>query len=258
MDFDIIRSRIEEFIDRTVEEYQGRDDVTTKFGKAKLGFVSASDQMFDAFFARGENDHPKKIWRPGNTLIVYYLPFADEIPQADEKGNANPDWLKAIEDSRWLSMKVNDAIVDALREFGRLYSRLSTTVDWDYSKHRYEWSHKLAGYLAGLGTFGPAGSFQTDTGFGGRVGAMITDGYLAPFPDMRKGDELEKEFDEIMAACRYKGAGGAACSDEMIAACPGGAISEDGIDRGKCQDYCDTLRKGDPCPDVCGRCFGFK
>ena len=258
MDLDIVKRRVEKSVREAFDEYQAQEDVQTKFGEPRLGYISTVHPMFDTFFARGENDHPKNIWRPGYTMIVYYIPFAEDIPHQDENGQPNKDWLQAISESRWLAMKVNAAIADLLTKMGRIYSRSSTMMDWDHKKHRYSWSNKIAGYLAGMGSFGPAGSLQTDYGFGGRVCSMMTDGVYVKKPDPIDGAILDEEFQKVLTACCFKGAEGVHCSEEMIAVCPGGAIEEDGIDRAKCQAYCETINKADPCPEMCGLCFGLK
>ena len=257
MNQDIIIRRIEKSVRTAFAEYQEQVDVQTKFGEPVFGYISTTHPMFDTFFARGENDHPKNIWRPGYTMIIYYIPFAEEICRWDESGKTTQEWLTAIEESRWLAMKVNAAIAELLTKVGRIYSRSSTMMDWDHEKHRYSWSNKIAAALAGIGSFGPAGCLKTEYGFGGRGGSMMTDGVLVKKPETPDGEVLDAEFRKILTACCFKGADDVNCSDEMIRACPGGAIDRDGIDRARCQAYCETINAADPCPEMCGRCFSF-
>ena len=58
-------------------------------------------------------------------------------------------------------------------------------------------------------------------------------------------------FKKYMTASCYDGE----ISDELIAACPGKAIAKDGINRKKCQEYCKTIFKHVPTPDICGKCY---
>lgn len=255
---DIIKRRIEKRVRETVEAYQAREEVHTAFAPPRIAYISTTHPLFDTFFARGENDHPKKIWRPGNTLIVYYLPFAQEIPKAGPNGEGtDPRWLTALEESRWLAMEVNAAIADLLTKVGRIYSRCSTMMDWNKDLHRYHWSNKIAGWLAGIGDFGPAGCLRTESGFGGRVGTMMTDGVFVKKPEPVEAEILEEEFQKVLTRCCFAGAEKVSCSQEMIDACPAGAIADDGIHREKCQNYCASIHPADPCPEMCGRCFGF-
>lgn len=254
MNTDVVKRRIMKSVKEAFAEYQVGEDVKTRFGDPVIEYISTTHPMFDTFFARGENDHPKKIWRPGYTMIVYYIPFAEDIPRIAGDSEVSPEWLNAIEESRWLAMKVNAAIAEILTQMGRIYSRASSMMDWDHERHRYNWSNKIAGYLAGIGKFGPAGILHTEYGYGGRVGTMLTDGVYVPKPESVDGKVLDEEFQSVLSACCFKGAPGVRCSEEMIAACPGGAIAEDGIDRALCQAYCATIHPSDPCPEMCGRC----
>ena len=255
---DVIKRRIEKAVREAVCTYQEKEDVQTKFADPVIRYISTTHPMFDTFFARGENDHPKNIWRPGYTMIVYYLPFAEEILRFDEELQTTTQrWRTAMEESRWMAMAVNAAIAEMLTKVGRIYSRCSTMMDWNHKLHRYNWSNKIAGHLAGIGTFGPAGSLNSEYGYGGRVVAMMTDGVFVPKPEPVDGEILEEEFQKVLTACCFAGASDVHCSEEMITVCPGGAISADGIDRAKCQAWCETINQADPCPEMCGRCFGF-
>ena len=69
---------------------------------------------------------------------------------------------------------------------------------------------------------------------------------------------LDEEFQKVFTACCFQGARDVHCSEEMIAVCPGDAITADGIDRNKCSAYCRTLNETTPVPEVCGKCFRFK
>ena len=83
---------------------------------------------------------------------------------------------------------------------------------------------------------------------------MITDGMYAEKPEHLEGEQLTKALDEIRAPCLYEGP----CSEEMIQACPGGAITEDGIDKAACRDYCRNCNETTPVPEICGKSFRFK
>ena len=71
-------------------------------------------------------------------------------------------------------------------------------------------------------------------------------------------EQLEEIYQEIQRQYRIKGVKGVSCSQEMINACPAGAISEDGIDRKICQAYCKTIDEAIPSPDICGKCFFYE
>lgn len=270
MEVDISKRNKQQIVDNvnaTVDEFNEREDITTMFGEPVVAFVSTTHPLFDTFFARGENDHPKKLYRPGNTLIVHYVPWDESIAKSNE-GNAAPseEWLAADRESLWLAMEINKTIKKTLDKVGRIHSNTSTMIDWDKEKHRYGWSNKVAAFIGGIGSFGPAGSLHAAGSYGGRVGSIITAALYADNNENAFGEDradatldsdgLEKVFRRIMKDCCFEGFG-AECSEEMIAACPAKAITAEGIDRQKCQDHCETIDKYTPSPDVCGKCFRF-
>ncbi|MBQ6401422.1 MAG: hypothetical protein IJI20_03960 [Firmicutes bacterium] len=253
------KAQIVENVRRTVEEFQRQDSCQTKFGEPVVAFLSTTHPLFDTFFARGENDHPKNVYRPGNTLVVHYVPWAEEVCKSNAAGDApSQEWKDADRDSLWLAMAINRVIRDTLDKVGRIHSNTSSMVDWDKEKHRYGWSNKIAGYVAGLGEFGPAGSLVVDGSRGGRVGSISTAALYADEVEELDAEELERIFTQVMKDCRFAGWGGEPCSEEMIAACPGKAITPEGIDREKCQAWCETIDRHTPAPEVCGKCFGVE
>ena len=89
------------------------------------------------------------------------------------------------------------------------------------------------------------------------LGRMVSPVTLI-FPDRskksyRNGEALAAALAEITDPCLFEGP----CSEDMIRACPGGAISAEGIDKEKCRDYCRKFNETTPVPDVCGKCFRF-
>ncbi len=254
-----IKGKIERNVREAVKEFEAREDVTTKFGEPIIAYVDAKDPLFDLFFDKQMTDHPKNIYRPGNTLILHFVPYADEVAESNKGGDqVSEQWRRATIESSWLAMKLNRVIRQTLGIVGRLSSLLNTQLDWNEETHHGTWSHNLAAYAAGMGKLGPAGSFHTKAGFGGRVNAIITDGKYEATAAPLSEEQQEEIYQKLISDCCYMGAANVSCSPEMIKACPGGAISENGIDRAKCQQYCKTIDEYIPSPDVCGKCFSFK
>lgn len=241
-----------------IKIFEERPDISTKFGEPLVGYADSRNPIFDMYFSRTICDHPKRIYRPGNTVVVHFVPYAPEILESNRGGDKpSEEWKKAFNDSMWLSMRLNGVIRDALDTVGRLSSCTNTPTDWDEELCREEWSHKLAAYAAGMGQFGPAGSFQTANGFAGRFGSIITDGQYADEFELLSSEQLNDIYKDLQRQYRYKEADGVSCSEEMIKACPAGAISAVGIDRKCCQAHCKTIDKHIPSPEVCGKCFFY-
>lgn len=253
-----IKKKIEENIKATIKEFENKPDVATRFKEPVIGYANTLNPMFDMYFSRQLCDHPKNLFRPGNTIIVHFLPYIDEIVESNRGGTApSKEWTRAREESMWLSMRINAVIRETLDEIGRFSSHLNTPGDWDEGLCRESWSHKLAAYAAGMGTFGPAGSFITERGFGGRFGAVVTDGKYADDVKPLSSDELEALYKELMRQHKYKEVGQVEVSSELIDACPANAISAEGIDKKICQDFCKGIHEHPPSPEVCGKCFFF-
>ncbi len=254
-----IKGKIERSVRQVLKEFEAREDVVTKFGEPMIAYVDAKNTLFDMLFDKQLTEHPKNIYRPGNTLIVYFIPFAKEVAESNIGGDdVSEQWQRANIEATWLSMKLNRAIRQTLDIIGRLSSLLNTQLDWNEETYQANWSHKLAAYVAGMGEMGPMGSFHAADGTFGCVGSIITDGKFEDTVKIDDSQQLEDIYQKIMAVYCYEGAQNVSCSDEMIKSCPCGAISANGIDRAKCQAFCKTIDEYIPSPDVCGKCFTFK
>lgn len=250
-----VKAAIEVNVRKAMDEYEAENDCAGMYQDPIIVYHDAKDPAFDTFFRMGICRHPAEIYRPGNTLVLFFLPYREDIVESNKGGTATSDqWLTAYKKGTGLIMRINRAIRNTLESRGRLVSCLNTPIDWNEKKAAEEWSFKLASYLAGMGEFSTAGSFVTAKGFGGRFSGIITDEVLyEEKPQTRTPEEYEAMIADIKKATLYEGAP----SDECIAACPCGAISKDGIDRFKCQQHCKTLNEYVPSPDACGKCFMF-
>ncbi len=254
-----IKKRIKENVQSTIHDYEERPNVDTKFGTPIIGYVSAKHPLFRLFMEEDRSLHPKGIYRPGNTVIVYFLPYAPHITESNRGGEEpSAQWTTAFYDSMHLAMELNRVIGVTLDEVGRLHSPANTPMDWNQETQREEWSHKFAAYAAGMGRFGIAGSFHTEMGFAGRVGCVFTDYNYAPVDEEElERLDLENTIDYIDSDCKYLGAEHVMVSRKAMESCPVGAITKEGIDTAKCQDRCLEINPHIPSPEVCGKCFFY-
>lgn len=253
--FDAVKDGI-----RVYEEECGKD---TRFGEPLLAFCNTSEPIFDMFYDNNLCKLPRKIYNPARAIIIFFLPYTDDVVASNKEGKEpSPKWIQAYNDSTWAIIKVHASITKELARFGRLASLCNVPVDWDDTKCGPEWNFKIAAYVAGMGEFGPAGCIMTEKGPAGRFGAILTDVNLVPERDFGFGHtesrgntpELYEEFRKYMKKSCYEGP----CSQALIDACPGYAISEDGIDKTKCQEYCKRFSHNVPTPDICGKCYFVK
>lgn len=255
-----IKKRIKENVEKAVKDYENEPGVETTFQTPIIGYVDAKHPLFHLFMEEGRTLHPKGVYRPGNSVIVYFLPYGTEIAESNRGGkDPSPQWTAAFHDSMHLVMKLNRIIGETLDEMGGLHSPANTPMDWNPETHQEEWSHKFAAYAAGMGRFGIAGSFHTEAGFAGRWSCVFAGHNYAPVTEEEVAlIDMEKVLPQIDSDCKYAGAPDLTVSREAIASCPAGAITEKGIDRGRCQSRCLKINPHIPSPEVCGKCFFYE
>ena len=241
-----------ETAERRVREYENAPQTGTRYGEPLIGYVDTGNILFDEFYCRKMCMHPKKIFRPGSTVIVYFVPFADEITESNRGGfDVSAAWSRAVSESIMLTAHINGAIREALEGLG-YYETSGTNLpgDWNEEACGPEWSHKHAAFLAGLGNFGAAGAFYTEKGFAGCFGSVITPLYIEPSKNWT-AEELRnacKICDNIETAVASPECGKAAL-------CPAGAITYNGVNKFACAEHCKQQEQPAPLPDVCAKCF---
>lgn len=233
----MLRTKVESKVIEVTENFKMRKDIKCIFGEPMVSFVNASDEIYEVFHNAGLSRMPKLTYRPGNTVITHYVPIIEK-PES---------MARAHFESIWLAMEINRGIKSVFRDYGRLTSYTSSLVEWDEEKAKYDWDDRIAAYIAGIGKIGPAGSLKVSGSYGGRSSSMIVDLFLA---DEKKYENPESEIDDYLNSACYQ-----AADEKLISLCPASAITEDGINRKACQEYCKGINPSTPCPEVCGKCF---
>ena len=235
-----------------IKEYEKELRIATRYKPPLIGYVEADNPLFNEFYFRNACAHPKKIFRPGNTVITYFVPFEDEITESNRGGGAVSEaWSRAVGESIMLCAHINGAMREVMNELG-YYETSGTNLpgDWDDKICGPVWSHKHAAFLAGLGDFGVAGAFYTAEGFAGCFGSVITTLRIEQSKEWTE-DELkdsDRICQDIETAILYAGVG-----KESL--CPAGAIKSERVNRPACAEFCKKQGQPAPLPDVCGKCF---
>ncbi|MDR2456039.1 MAG: 4Fe-4S ferredoxin [Deltaproteobacteria bacterium] len=92
------------------------------------------------------------------------------------------------------------------------------------------WSHRHAGFAAGLGTFGLCDGLITSVGKAHRLGSLILDRSLAP---------TRRAYQGPYDYCLWHSSG--RCR-KCVDRCPAGALSEKGHDKHLCESFLDSTR----------------
>lgn len=256
------KKRLEEELAEEMTTYIKEKGLSDVIGLPLLGYAFADDQRFMDAFDAGLTKHPKTIYRPGTTVIVSFLPFIPEYVQenfleSNNNQSVSKAWTFAYKRSIIVSAHINTFILDFLDGMGREASLSTIHTDWNRDTHRPEWSHKIAAHIAGMGEFGPNGCIRTEYGPWGRFSSILTEVQLEPTGKDLKNEEQREERNEIvedyMAFSLFRNP--AMVPQRVINACPCGAISKDGINQERCQEYCDERNDIIPEPDSCGKCY---
>ncbi len=230
-------------------EQSPKNSITGKGGERAfdpplVGFARGTDPLFDEL----KKDIGEFFWTP---LEIFQKSFPDENVLAEEltviswvlpqtkitrKDHAQ---AKDLPSERWSRVrhygeKFNDQL--RLHMENWLGSKDIPAVspvqapDWsrmESEKYGYasKWSERHVAYVAGLGTFSLSDGFITSAGMAMRLGSTVA--RISIQPSVR-------EFDSHLSNCLFYTKGNCkAC----IKRCPVDAITEEGHDKVKCQDY---------------------
>ena len=236
------------------------------------GFAAGDDPLF-AFFKKDIGDF---FWSPAEAFRHAYpdskltdadvtslsLGFrVDQITrdlQKKQKIAPNYRWLYARNSWEPIIEEISNGVLSRLKEEAGITGVVVDTAPgfgWQKSeKYGFasNWSHRHAAYVAGLGTFGLCDGLITPIGKALRWCSIILD---------RKFPADKRPYDDIHEWCLYYHNGSCrAC----IEACPAHAISEQGHDKSKCNNYIaefkESYRHSKPInadgPFGCGLCQG--
>lgn len=242
-----IAKKIEKVIDDFVNSYMEKPEIKTIWKKPIVAFASAQDPMFKKLKEVANSDHfmPEDILDSAKTVITYFLPFEESIPISNMNGrNSSQEWAIAYIETNKMIGKLNDFLIDTIKEMDNKAAKLDPKLNIDYEKLTSIWSNRHVAYIAGLGTFGLNNMLITKNGCCGRLGNIITDLEIKPTA------RPENEY------CLYKYNGSCGyCADK----CVNEALYRDRFDRFKCFEMCLENQKlhGDLNEEVqvCGKCL---
>jgi epoxyqueuosine reductase QueG len=234
-----------------VKNYPSRACTETRWKKPLMSFASVEDPLFPKLkeWVRPSHALPQDLLSTGKTVIVYFLPFENEVQKENAREGFYPSqsWAVAYVETNRLIYDLNDHLKHFLEEAGYRTVYTPATHNYDPSILLSDWSHRHIAYIAGLGRLGLNNLLITEKGCCGRLGSFVTEAIFSPSP------RPEQEF--CLNKAGYK------CST-CLNRCIYGALSADRFDRHACNRhllkndarFSDLGARAKATMDVCGKC----
>ncbi len=236
-----ISSLIDEFVDR----YSFRTDIEYRL-PAPIASTSAYNKLWSIFIKKIPSHlHPREICSNAKSVVVFAIPLSRYAVESNKYGRyPSIQWLKEYLYTNRLISELVEYISKYLKRLGYYSVGIKPTHEFSRVNLRARWSHRHAGYIAGLGTFGLNNLLITEMGCAVRLGSIITEASI---------EESEKPRYEYCLAKR--GVKCTACIDR----CPINALSDWTTGRFKCYQWLESIDRRyrlllGGCVDACGKC----
>ncbi|MGY0287812.1 MAG: epoxyqueuosine reductase [Candidatus Methanodesulfokora washburnensis] len=183
---------------------------------------------------------PKEILTNAQTVIVFALPLSHEAISSNILGDEpSPEWLRDYTAANEIIWSSSSRLSSYLIDLGYKSIPIRPTHDFDSDSLRASWSHRHAGFVCGLGTFGLNNLLITEKGCAVRLGSVITEAEV---------EESPRPPYEYCLAKRGK------LCDACIKRCPIGALDDWSSGRRKCYDRLMSIASRKQLADACGKC----
>jgi len=210
-----------------------------------LGFANAGDPLFEELKRVVTPDHlmPRHILKDAKTVVAFFVPFDEKVIESNyDEDTASRLWAYSYNITNDLLAEISEMLKIFLNQLGFDVAIIPPTHNFDEKKLLSRWSHRHAGYIAGIGRFGLNNMLITEAGCAGRISTLVTNAEIEP--DKRLEDEYCLYY--YNRSCNI-------CADR----CVNGALSVSGFNRFLC--YAQCLKNGRlyedlGFPSVCGKC----
>lgn len=65
-------------------------------------YANTSEPVFDMYYDNGFCKHPRKVYNAARAIIVYFLPYTDDVVESNKTGKEpSEQWIQAYHDSAW-------------------------------------------------------------------------------------------------------------------------------------------------------------
>jgi len=231
-------------IEKLIKEFVFNHRNANLFREPVIKFADAKDKLFTQL-KKLHPFHvlPENLLSGVKTVIVYFIPFNKEIVYSNFKEKvSSKQWAKAYIFTNNLIEKLNIYIKNKLQKLNFATEAISGTHNFDKNLLVSYWSHRHAGYIAGLGKFGLNNMLITKMGCCGRLGSILTTLYLEP----SKRDNIEYCLFKLNGNCQ-----------KCISRCQYKALTLNTFNRTLCYKVClknAKVHSSIGFADVCGKC----
>lgn len=217
----------------------------TQYRKPIIGFASAHDPLFNQMkeIIGPHHLHPNELLPDAQTVIAFFLPFAETVIAANRKGpQIAREWAIAYIETNKLIAAISSELKKVLVFHGINVATQPATHNFNEQDLTASWSNKSMAYVAGLGTFGVNHLLITPVGCAGRFGSTVISAEITPSPRPTTENCLYIKDSK----CQF-----------CVNNCPTGALTLQGLNKHKCYAHLLEVDKLFPdlglC-DICGKC----
>jgi len=186
---------------------------------------------------------PEQMLPGARSAVAIFLPYSEKLVASNRGGKyASREWAEAYVKTNTLIRRIGTVVSLTLVASGKKSRLIPPTGVFDREALFADWSHKLIGFLCGLGRYGLNRMLITPSGCAGRLVSLVTTQEFETSP---------RPEGEPCAYLRDK-----SCS-ECIEACPVSAISSNGFDAASCFEHCSQNAESFldlDSAEVCGKC----
>ena len=233
-----------------VKNYKELKGTESSWREPVVGVACADDPMFFDLKNQISASHalPSDFIEDARSVIVFFLPFGEDIVKSNIEGlESSREWDIANIETNNLIVDINMYLHEKITQKGYTSTVLPPTYNYDEKLLISDWSHRHAGYIAGIGTFGIHNMLITEKGCCGRMGSIITNMELTE----TRRNEMENCLFKYNGSCRK-------CEDNCVACAISTGSGYPFVDKKKCNDqiYNDSIPEYPiGLGDACGKCM---
>jgi len=218
-----------QFFDEPLVGFAHGDDTIFQDYKAIIGdFHLTPREALERYLEskEGSQEHPSQV-----SVISFILPVTYETRLSLRQETVVPSlrWNHTRWHGQDFINELSRYVVSLLESLGYQAIALELADFYELKSlpegFASNWSQRHIAYAAGLGTFSLSDGFITPRGIAMRCGSVVTDAKLPPSP---------RSYKDHLANCLFYSDG--SCR-RCIERCPADAISEQGHDKNKCQEF---------------------